>query len=391
MVKKGSVEEIQKVIKDTNAHLCIDCGECTGSCPVSRVKPDYSPRVTVEKLLLGYFDEIRHDDDIWSCLTCGLCTSRCPSNVQYNDFVRFARKAVRCYTDNLNYAHNRILQKLMEIMAEGNPQNRTGWIEKDLAVSKKSKHLLFTGCLPYFEVVFRYLDLHPVNTAKDAVRILNGMGIKPMVSNEEVCCGKDLLFNGDEKNFIKLAKLNRRMIKESGAERIIFICPEGLETMKNIYPDYVGKLNVELVHITQLIDEAIGKGKLALGPSKYKKFTFQDPCSLGRGLGIYDAPRNIIKAIPDAELLPMEREREDSLCCGPSAWISCTNYTKRIQKVRLEQAERSGAEVMLTACPKCTIHLSCALSSDDIDLNIKIKDITTIVSEAMKGEHGKAK
>ncbi len=387
MTKKGNVEEIQRVIKETNAYLCIDCGECTGSCPVSRVKPDYSPRVTVEKLLLGYFDEIKHDDDIWSCLTCGLCTNRCPSDVQYNDFVRFARKAVRGYTDRLNYSHNRILQKLMELMAEGKPQNRLGWITRDLSVATKGKYLLFTGCLPYFEVVFRYLDIHPVSSARDAVQILNGMGIKPMVSNKEVCCGKDLLFNGDEEHFIKLAKLNKKMIKESGAKSIVFICPEGLETMKNIYPEYVGKLGVELIHITELIDEAISKGTLKLGSTKHKKYTFQDPCSLGRGLGIYEQPRNIIKAIPDAELLPMEREKEDALCCGPSAWISCTNYTKRIQHVRLAQAEKSGAEVMVTACPKCTIHLSCALSSNDIDLNIKIKDITTIVREAMKGEH----
>jgi Fe-S oxidoreductase len=391
MAKKSSVKDIEKVIKDTNAFLCIDCGECTGSCPVSRVKPDYSPRVTVEKLLLGYFDEIKHDDDIWSCLACGLCSSRCPSNVKYNDFVRFARKAVRGYTDELNYSHNRILQKIMEVMAEGRPQSRLGWIDKSLSVAKKSKYLLFTGCLPHFEVIFRYLDIHAVESARHAVRILNALSIKPMVKNEEVCCGKDLLYNGDEENFVKLAKLNKKMIKESGAEKIIFICPEGLETMKNIYPEYVGKLNVELVHITQLIDDALKKGKLELGPSKYKKFTFQDPCSLGRGLGIYDEPRAILKAIPDAELVPMEREKEDAICCGPSAWISCTNYTKRIQQVRLGQAEKSGAEVMVTACPKCTIHLTCALSSEDIDLKIKIEDITTIVSEAMKGKDGKKK
>lgn len=389
MAKKSSVKDIREVIKQTNAFLCIDCGECTGSCPVSRVKPDYSPRVTVEKLLLGYFDEIKHDDDLWACLTCGLCANRCPSNVKYNDFIRFARTAVREYTDHLNYSHNRVLQKVMEIMAEGKPQNRLSWIEKDLSIARKSKYLLFTGCLPYFEVIFRYLTIHPVESAKHAVRILNAMAIKPMVKNEEVCCGKDLLFNGDEENFIKLAKLNKQMIKESGAQKVVFICPEGLETMKDLYPRYVGKLDVELVHITQLIDEAITKGKLELHSSRYKKFTFQDPCALGRGLGIYEAPRRIIQAIPDAELIPMEREKEDAICCGPSGWIGCTNYTKRIQRVRLEQAERSGAEVMVTACPKCTIHLSCALSSEDIDLKIKIEDITTVVSEAMKGDHGK--
>lgn len=376
---------IDDIIKKTNASLCIDCGECTGSCPVSRVNVHYSPRLSVEKLLLGYFNEIKNDDDIWSCLTCGLCSVRCPSDVDYLEFIRLARKEIRKYTNQLNYSHNRILQKTMEIMVQGQSQNRTDWINKDLRVSKKNQYLFFTGCLPYFEVIFEHLNIHPLDTARNTIKILKKIGIKPMVRNDEVCCGKDLLYNGDEDNFVKLAKLNKKMIKESGAKKIIFSCPECLQTMKEIYPQYVGKMNVELIHITQLVDEALQKEKLHLDSSKTKKFTYQDPCALGRGLEIYDAPRNIIKNIPESELLPMEREREDSICCGPSAWISCTNYTKRIQFVRLGQAEKTGAQVLVTACPKCTIHLSCALSADDVDYNIKLMDITTLIAETMKG------
>ena len=385
----GKNNDIDKIIKKTNAALCIDCGECTGSCPLSRVNLKYSPRLNVEKLLLGYFDEVTNDSDIWSCLACGLCSVRCPSDVDYNEFIRLARKEIRKKTDKLNYSHNRVLQRIMEIMAQGYPQNRTDWIDKGLKVSKKSDYLFFTGCLPHFDAIFEYLDIHSIETARNAVRILNTLNIKPMIRNDEVCCGKDLLYNGDEENFVKLAKLNMKMIKESGAKKLVFVCPEGMETFKKIYPHYVGKVNVELVHITQLVDEALKKGKIEFRPSKYKKFTFQDPCSLGRGLDIYEAPRDIIRAIPEAELLSMEREKEDSICCGPSAWISCTNYTKRIQNVRLGQAEKAGAKVLITACPKCTIHLTCALSGDDVDFKLKIMDITTLIAETMKGKNGK--
>jgi len=377
---KNSVEEI---IKRTNAYLCIDCGECTGSCPVSRVNLNYSPRLNVEKMLVGFFDEIKNDDGIWSCLVCGLCSQRCPSDVNYNEFIRLTRREVRKSSDNLNYTHNRVLQRVMEIMASKGIQNRTQWIEKSLKVSKKGKYLYFTGCLPYFEVIFEYLDIHPLEEGRSAVKIMNKLGINPVIRNDEVCCGRDLLFNGDEEGFLKLAKANKKMIKESGAEKIIFTCPECLDTVKNIYPEFVGKANVELIHITQLVNEAIEKGKLELGASKDKKFTFQDPCALGRGLNVYDEPRNIIRSIEESELLPMERERENSLCCGPSSWISCTNYTKRIQRVRLNQAENTGAQKLVTACPKCYIHLSCALSGDDIDLKIKLKPITTLIAETM--------
>lgn len=383
--------KIDEIIKKTNSFLCIDCGECTGSCPVSRVNIKYSPRLNVEKMVLGYFDEIKEDEDIWSCLVCGLCAKRCPSDVKYDEFIRLARKEIRKYTNQLNYSHNRILQKTMEIMVQGYPQNRTEWLNKKMKVSKKGKYLYFTGCLPYFEVIFEHLNIHPLDTARNTIKILKKIGIKPMVRNDEVCCGKDLLYNGDEEKFVKLAKLNKKMIKESGAKKIIFSCPECLQTMKEIYPQYVGKMNVELIHITQLVDEALQKEKLHLDSSKTKKFTYQDPCALGRGLEIYDAPRNIIKNIPESELLPMKREREDSICCGSSAWVSCTNYTKRIQHVRLKQAENTGAKSLITACPKCYIHLSCALSGEDVNYNIKLKDITTLIAETMKEENGKKK
>jgi heterodisulfide reductase subunit D len=383
MVKTKN-KKIEEIIKQTNADLCIDCGECTGSCPISRVNLEYSPRLSVEKLVLGYFDEIKRDDDLWSCLTCGLCTVRCPSNVDYNKFIRLARREMRLVTDNLNYSHNRILQKSMEVMSGGGKQNRTDWIDKENKTSKKSDYLFFTGCLPHFDVIFEYLGIEPTRSGRNAIKILNEIGIEPIVSNDEVCCGRDLLYNGDEERFIKLAKLNKKMIKNTGAKTIIFMCPECLETIKKVYPEYVGKINVQMLHITQVIDEAISDNKLELKPSNLKSFTFQDPCSLGRGLGIYDEPRNILKSIPECELKPMERERDDSICCGPSAWLSCTNNTKRIQAVRLGQAQKTGAQVLVTACPKCTIHLSCALSSEDINYDIKIMDITTLVAENIK-------
>ncbi|TET23938.1 MAG: (Fe-S)-binding protein [Candidatus Cloacimonadota bacterium] len=386
--KKSNIDDI---IKKTNSFLCIDCGECTGSCPVSRVNIKYSPRLIVEKVLLGYFDEIKKDEDLWSCLVCGLCSNRCPSDVKYDDFIRMTRKEIRKHKEQLNYTHNRIIQKSMEIMALGHPLNRLDWITKDLKVASKGKYLYFTGCLPYFDVIFEHLNIKPTDSAKNAIKIMNKLGIKPVVSNKEVCCGRDLLYNGDEENFLKLAKINKQMIKDSGTEKIVCTCPECLECLKEIYTDYVGKLNVEFIHITQLMNEGLKKGKLKLNPLDIKKVTFQDPCILGRGFGIYDEPRNVIKSIPEIELLAMEREKDDSICCGPSAWVNCTNYTKRIQHVRLEQAEKTGAQFLITACPKCMIHFSCALNADDSQKCIKLKDISTLISESMKGKNGKRK
>jgi Fe-S oxidoreductase len=98
--------------------------------------------------------------------------------------------------------------------------------------------------------------------------------------------------------------------------------------------------------------------------------TFQDPCRLGRLAGIYDPPRDLLKLLPEAELKEMERSRENALCCGTSAWMECSSCSKAMQMDRLEEARRTGAQTLVTACPKCQIHLSCAQSNTDMDLKI---------------------
>ncbi len=372
----------EEILRKTKSFYCLDCGKCTGSCPVSRVDVTYSPRSTIERVLVGRPEELINDQHLWSCLTCGLCTTRCPSDVDYPAFVIAARAEARKANVEGTYAHNAIMQQLMSLMAQSVKQNRTGWVTDELRTAARGDDFYFVGCLPYFDVIFADIGVVSTDTARNAVRLMNAIGITPVVSNDERCCGADLLLNGDEEGFRKLAKINVQVIKESGAKRVIFVCPEGYNAFRNDYPRYVGALPFETVHLTELLVEhldELGLGELA------ETVTYHDPCRLGRYLGIYDEPRRVIQAIPGIELAEMRKSKASSICCGSVGWVNCGRCAKGIQMTRLRQAQATGAQRMITACPKCRIHLNCALKDTGDELGVELEDLMGLLVRAMEG------
>jgi Fe-S oxidoreductase len=375
---KRSVD-FEHILHRTGAFLCLDCGKCTGSCPVSRVDVTYSPRSTIERVLAGRPEDLINDPYLWSCLTCGLCTNRCPSDVDYPAFVIGTRIEARKASVEGVYAHNAVMQQLMGIMSQPVKQNRTGWLTADLQTVTQGEDFYFVGCLPYFDVIFEDLGVVSTDTARDAVRLMNAIGITPVVSSDERCCGADLLLNGDEKGFRELAGLNVEVVAESGARRVIFTCPECYNAFQEDYPRYVGSLPFGLVHITELLAEHLDE--LALGELA-EAVTYQDPCRLGRYQGIYDEPRVLIEAT-GADLVEMRKSRANAVCCGSAGWVNCGRCAKGIQMARLRQAQAVGAALMITACPKCRIHFSCALKDAGDEIDMVLEDLTELLARAM--------
>jgi Fe-S oxidoreductase len=104
---------------------------------------------------------------------------------------------------------------------------------------------------------------------------------------------------------------------------------------------------------------------------------------LGRWSGIYDAPRQLLELVPGTRLVEMAHHRENALCCGTSAWMECSSCSKTMQEDRLREAVASGAEQLITACPKCQIHLICAQSNTD--LNVRVTDLFVYLAESLDG------
>lgn len=219
------------------------------------------------------------------------------------------------------------------------------------------------------------------------IGILNQNDIVPVVLPEEKCCGHDALWRGDVDTFKKLAEYNVKLFKDAGVKTLIFNCAEGYYTWKNEYKKLfkgAEEFDFEIYHIT----EYILKEKLLEDvsyPSLDKiKVTYHDPCRLGRMSKVFDAPREVLKQIPAVELIEMEDTMEDAECCGVSAYISCNQDSKKLQEKKILQAIDTGAEYLITACPKCITHLNCYLNENrELNSQIKVIDIVSFLGQLL--------
>ena len=380
---------LEDIIKETNTFYCLECGKCSAICPVSRCDPDFSPRVMIENALLGFEDDLLYNKKLFSCLTCYACSLKCPSDVDFPVFVREARALASDVGEHGDCAHSGTLQSLMRMMSTPRiKQKRLDWLSDGYRTSPQSDTLFFVGCAPYFDPIFEDIGAKATDIAKATLKILNLSGIEPMVLPDERCCGSDLLWTGDVETFKRLAELNAAMIKEAGVKKIIFSCPEGYRTFKEDYPKYVN-LDCELEHITEFLSKRIEDGGLNFKEIE-KKVTYQDPCRLGRHLGIYEAPRMVLQAIPGIELVEMEHNRAEAICCGTSAWTNCDSCSKQIRVGRLLEAKATGAETLVTSCPKCQTHFKCAMvNKGEVkgpDVGIEVVDIVNLVADSLGGE-----
>jgi len=371
--------DIERAIKETHAYFCLECGKCTAVCPLARLNPAYSPRLTVDRALWG--GDLANDRLLWSCLTCEACSERCQSDVAYAEFIRHLRAQACKGGQNGECAHGGALQTLMRMMTEKLKQNRLGWLRRGLEVAERSDTLYFVGCLPYFEAIFQEIGFPGHKIARSTVRVLNRLGIAPMVLENERCCGHDLLWEGDIDNFHRLAELNLQTIKESGAQRVVTSCAECYHTLAVEYLRYTGGLKAEVIHISGLLAQELPRLKANRRPTK--RVTYQDPCRLGRFSGLYEPPRQVIASF--SELVEMERNRAQALCCGTSCWTNCGADNKEIQVERLREAKATGAELLITACPKCQIHFRCAMRDERVDEEARIgmEDLVVLAANAL--------
>jgi heterodisulfide reductase subunit D len=374
--------KLAEIVERTQAYYCLDCGICTGSCPVSRVTPDFSPRLMVEKVLMDQEEDPLEDVNIWSCLSCGQCLERCPSKIDYPEFVRMVREEAVLQGKGGTPAHRGMFQAIMRLQTLDVKQSKTDWAREAGRIAESGDTYYFVGCAPFFDVEFQEeWQVDAMDTPRGVLKLLNAVGIDPVVHDDERCCGHDLLWNGDTENFAKLAKLNVDLIRSLGCKRVVFQCPEGYRTFKKHYPEVVGELGFEVVHFYELLAEDVKAGKIAFEPLE-GTVTYHDPCRLARQAGIMDPPRELISAIPGITLKEMEHNRESGLCCGTNAWMGCSSCSKAIQKNRLNEALAAGAETLVTACPKCRLHLNCALR--DMQIELKIRDINELLAQQLK-------
>jgi len=368
-------------VQDYHLNLCIQCGTCTGACPVKFRSPLNIRRLVREAAFTANPSPIFKKPELWACTTCSTCSLRCPAGVKNVDLIM----AIRNFLARQGDVPSTIRDALENTLLHGNPwgrfrDRRADWA-KDLGVKvlgeAEAETMLYVGCAPSY-------DPRVQNVSTVLVKIFQKAELDfGILGKKESCCGNEIRRMGEETLFKKLAKDNTALFKKIGVKRIITISPHCFNAFKNDYPD----LNIPVLHYTQVLVDLIEKGKLKLSKGMKTLATYQDPCFLGKQNQIFEEPRKILTSIPGLEFAEMDRSKQRSLCCeggGGRMWADGETEGTRNGEIRIKEAISLGAKIVATSCPFCLLTLEDAVKISGLSDQIVVKDISELVAEAME-------
>jgi Fe-S oxidoreductase len=366
-------------VQDYHLNLCIQCGTCTGGCPVKFRSPLNMRRLVRQTVYTDNPSSLFKKPELWACTTCSTCTLRCPTGVRNVDLIM----GIRNFLAQKGEVPSTIRDALENTLLHGNPwgrfrDRRADWA-KDLGVktlgAASSDTLLYVGCAPSYDPRVQSVSMALVKILKEADLDFAILGKK------ETCCGNEIRRMGEETLFKKLVKDNTTLFKKSGIKRIITISPHCFNAFKNDYPD----LDLPVLHYTQILANLLETGKLKISKAVKAVATYQDPCFLGKQNLIFEEPRKVLTSIPGLEFAEMERSRQRSLCCeggGGRMWAEGGTEGTRNGEIRIKEAVALGAKVIATACPFCLLTLEDAVKISGSTDQILVKDISELVAEA---------
>jgi len=308
------------------------------------------------------------------CTTCGYCRFKCALN---NVDIIEAFRADLVDRGFINKDHNKAKKYILE---SGNPMNlpRNDKIEwsKGLEFDDTSPVLFYAGCV--------YSYLYP-DILKTIIMTFNKIGIKfNYLKEEENCCGNLLYITGYWDDFENLKNDNLNIIKLKNIKTIITPCPGCARVLSKIFSnEKSGDNEVKVMHIVEFVDKLIQDKKLHFKKDVNLKITWHDPCDLSRHLRIIEEPRRILNSIPKLELIEMEHNKYNSKCCGAGGGMlnACTDITLNIAEKRLKEAERTGAEYIITSCPTCKSVFEKIIRYEDSKM--KVMDLFELIQLAL--------
>jgi len=252
------------------------------------------------------------------------------------------------------------------------PDRRSRWAS-ELKLPRQGDILYFAGC---------HASYTQTEIARATVAILRTAGLNlAYLGEEEWCCGVVQFHDGSITLARQMAEHNVEAIKASGARMVVTSCAECYKSLKLEYPQILGDIPFNVMHISELLAELADSGRLSYKRGLAEnRITFHDPCHLGRYCGVYEQPRQVLSGIPGVKLVEMLRHREYAWCCGNGAELVRSldpKLSSEIAQDRVEEAMNTGAQAIITSCPRCIVSLQ------QVADRIKIYDLTLAVAEAM--------
>jgi Fe-S oxidoreductase len=253
-------------------------------------------------------------------------------------------------------------------------------LSEEIAAGRQPEILFWVGCAGSF-------DQRAQSITKAFVQILNKVGINyAILGSEEMCTGDPARRAGNEFMFQMMAYQNIQLLNQYEVKKIVTACPHCFNTLKNEYPELGG--NYEVIHHATLIQDLINEGKIVIkegGSFKGKKITYHDSCYLGRSNNIYEAPRNVIKAL-DAELVEMKKCKANGLCCGAGGAQMFKEEEKgntRINWERTNQAVETKASIIAAACPFCNTMMTDGVKVKEKEAELAVLDIAELIAQSI--------
>ncbi|MDQ1371729.1 MAG: hypothetical protein QG582_644 [Candidatus Thermoplasmatota archaeon] len=347
---------------------CTLCGFCKSVCPYFEDN-QWDPSVARGKVILAYGlsrGEIPADDSVVErlaqCTTCKDCERRCPSNIQVVEIVEAAR-ADLAEAGRSHPAHKRIAKNIKKTK---NPYGEVGKVDLGADI-KQAEVGYFVGCTARYRMP---------EVAKHTISILRKLGVD-FTLVDEVCCGSTLKRTGqDERLGEQLMKTNVEAVKRLGIKKLLFTCAGCLKMFREEYPKHV-KVDFETEHLV----EFLAKKDLRLRPLK-RNVTYHDPCHIGRHLKIYDAPRKLIKMIPEAAFVEMKENKDLARCCGGGGGVRSADpaAAQRIASRRVKSASEV-ADLLVTSCPFCVTNLR--YGNELVKADVEVRDIAEVVDDLL--------
>ncbi len=391
---------------------CTECGRCTSVCPANATGKLLSPRKLMVDLRArmkekgpelaknasfddgkSYLKDYISHEEIWACTMCNACAQECPININQPSIVLDLRRFLVMEEAAAPAELNTMFSNIENNGApwQYGQHERLKWLEgfeqeldvpimSDLSTEKKDpEYLLWVGSAGAYDDRYK-------KVTRCFVKILNHLNIDfAVLGEEEISSGDAVRRAGNEMLFQMQALTNIELFNSYGVKKILTCDPHAYNTFKNEYPDLDG--NIEVTHHTVFLDQMIREGKLELSKDRFSgaTITYHDPCYLGRANGIYHAPRNILGEIGGVKI-EMPRNKSFSFCCGAGGaqmFKEAEKGDKEIFQERTQEALRTGANIIVSACPYCMTMLTDGIKYENKEDEVKNYDIAELISESL--------
>ena len=358
---------------------CYGCDLCDDACPVRLFNAG-------DKLNIIYNTWNNEDDGVplYSCLTCTACTNACPQLVDYDSYVDIRRNLIVGGPPATEIPHT-LLQAVLAAEAEEGADEAFVSVE-DYPIDSNVGY--YPGCVDYIdqEMIFSHVNEGEMNlgeTTTAAFTIFDEMSDDVTYLGRDFlkCCGHDQKWQGLSEVFEKLKVYNQKKLGESGIDTLVTSCAECFRTFALDY-ELEG---MKVMHTTEYLVENGFDMDLAVDDDV--TVTYHDPCRLGRQMDLYDKPRDLVQSVDGVNLVEMEHHGEDALCCGVSSMMSCNENSRALRLQRFDEVNATGADVMLTTCPKCVAHFECLKFEGDPRHDFEILDVVSFLARQIESKN----